>query len=377
MTHAADYIIIWSWIAWLSASLFASKKWSVILISKNEDLRWWSSFLAQWWIAASQNTELHFQDTMKASHNTSNPEVVRFFVENAWDAYLWLKDEIKVPFIQEPALEWWHSERRVWTAWDDSGKVIVNCLIDKIKENRNIKIFSWYKIEKLIVEWNKIIWASWIQNWNQINFHWKKILLATWWIWQKFKTTTNPLSITGDWIELAKQVWAKIEHLDWIQWHPTCLNVDENPVPLISETLRWEWAMIVNQKWERFLEKYHKDLELAPRDVISQAILDEEKKWNKAFISLKNKPKQFWLKRFPNITWVISSHWFDIWKDLIPIKPWEHFLCWGIKVNKKWKTSIPWLYAIWEVSFTGLHGKNRLPSNSLTECIVWAKSFGE
>ena len=371
-----DFIVVGSWVAWLSTAIFASKKWSVLLLTKEKDLRSWSSYMAQWWIAASENTDLHFEDTMRVSWNTSDEKATKFFVKNAFEAYVWLRDVIWVPFKKLGTLEWWHSERRVRTTWDDSGKVIVEYLIKYLKTIVWIDILVNFEVKSLLTESTRVVWVSWILWWTKkFDYYWDHIVLATWWVWQNYDKTTNPFSSTWDWLELAKKVWAEIINEDWIQWHPSCLKVDKNPLPLLTETLRWEWAYIVNNKWERFLFNYHKDWELAPRNLISDLIKKEEFKWKWIFLDLRHKSISFWRSGFPNIIALLEKNNFDITKDLIPITPAQHFICWWIKVDEIWATWISWLYAIWEVSSTGLHWKNRLPSNSIAECVVWAKSF--
>ena len=374
-----DFIIVGSWIAWLSAAIFAAKKWSVLLITKEDSLCWWSSYLAQWWIAATQNFDLHIADTMKVSWNTSDLEVVKFFVEKAADAFLWLRDEIWVKFNDIATVEWGHSERRVRTTWDDSWKVISKALSKYIESESNIKILKSFRVDKLIMEKNlhkkKVIWVSWVEISKRSDYYWNYIILATWWNWQSYEKTTNPISSTWDWLKMAKDIWVKIINEHWVQWHPTCFNINKNPLPLLTETLRGEWAYIVNKNWERFLRKYHEDWELAPRDIISNVLKQEEIGGNWSFLDLRHKPKNFWKNRFPNIVKLLEDNGLDISIDLIPITSAQHYLCWWIEVDKYAKTSIEWLYAIWEVSCTGLHWKNRLPSNSLAECVVWAKSF--
>ncbi len=378
-----DFIIIGSWIAWMSAAILASEKWSVLLVTKEWDLCSWSSYLAQWWIAATNNFDLHIQDTLKVSWNTSDPDVVRFFVERAADAFLWLRDEIWVKFNEFATIEWWHSERRVRTTWDDSWKVMSEALAKRVKSIDNIEILKDFRVDKLLkqkdLSINKIIWISWINlNLNERSeYYWKYIVLATWWNWQLYEKTTNPVSLTWDWLELAKNVWAKIVNEDWVQWHPTCFNVDKNPLPLLTESLRWEWAYIVNNVWKRLLKKYHEHWELAPRNVISDVIKNKKEFSSWAFLDLRHKPKNFWKTRFPNIVKMLEDNGLNIELDIIPIVPAQHYLCWWVEVDKYARSSVEWLYAIWEVSCTWLHWKNRLPSNSLAECIVWAKSFVE
>jgi len=383
-----DFIIVGSWISGLTSAVLAGEKWKVLLITKEVDLRSWSSFIWKNWLAATQNADFHIKDTMKESHHTSSMSALEFFVSHSWSSFLWLKNEIWVGFLDEPKAVSWHLENRIWETWENTWEDIVNKLIYKIEQNENISVITEFKVSEVLTKtisvrhsrtekiWeDKVTWVFWTKGKKKVSLYWKNILLATWWIWQQFWKTTNSKSSTWDGIELAKTVWAKIKNMDLIQWYPFCLKINRNPIFYFDATIVWEWAYIVNNKWERFLRKYHKDWENAPLSTISNAFFAEEKSWNWAYFDFRHKQKIFWRKRFPYTVALLEEYWFDIEKDIIPITSAVHYLCGWIEVDTHCRTSIPWLYAIWEVADTGLHWVNPLIWNSITESLVWAKSF--
>ncbi|MEG2721074.1 MAG: FAD-binding protein, partial [Oscillospiraceae bacterium] len=204
-------------------------------------------------------------------------------------------------------------------------------------------------------------------------------VLATGGIGRVYKYTTNPSVATGDGIRLAYELGANIKNLSYVQFHPTAFNGADREQFLISEAVRGEGAYLLNNKKERFMHRYDKRLELAPRDVVSRAIIMESRKTgsNNFYLDITHRDRDYLLNRFPGIYAGCIEHGVDITKDLIPIFPCQHYLMGGIDVNLDARTSIARLYAVGECSHTGVHGKNRLASNSLLEALVFGRRAAE
>jgi L-aspartate oxidase len=207
-----------------------------------------------------------------------------------------------------------------------------------------------------------------------LNLFSRAIIIATGGVGGLYQWTTNPHVATGDGIALAYRAGAKIKDLEFIQFHPTALQENSSPLLLLSEALRGEGALLVNSKHERFMPKYHSKAELAPRDVVARAIFEEQKKGT-VFLAMSHKGKKFILKRFPNISMALKKRGFDLTSQPIPVTPAAHFLCGGITTDLYGRTSIKNLFAYGETAATGVHGANRLASNSLLEGMVFSSQI--
>lgn len=333
---------------------------------------------------ASDSTASHISDTIKAGAGLSELSTVKFISENSDKV---VKDLLNfgVEFDRDEnnnltfTLEAAHSVRRVLhSGGDATGRMIEEALCKKVLSNPNIDIYDQtVAVELLVDETNEckgvIVFNNLTGEYEVI--YSSAVILATGGIGQLYKYTTNPIGATGDGMALAFNAGAVMQDMEFVQFHPTALAIDgdENRF-LISEAVRGEGAKLVDSKGIEFMHKYHEKLELAPRDIVTRANFSEMIKNNadNVFLNATCIDKAKLLKRFPTISKKCAEHNIDISKDLIPVAPAAHYMMGGVKTNIEGETSIIGLYAIGEVSSTGLHGGNRLASNSLLECVVCA-----
>ena len=327
------------------------------------------------------SVELHTEDTLKAGAGLSERDVTEFISENSDEV---IRDliEFGVNFDKDEygrlsyTLEGAHSVNRILHAGGDAtGSVIEKTLCRKTKENSNIDILEDTIVVELLIDSDNeckgaIIYNDDTQEYETI--YSSAMILATGGIGQLYKYTTNPTVATGDGIELAYKAGAILQDLEFVQFHPTALAVDglKNRF-LISESVRGEGAILLDKDKKQFMSKYSELKELAPRDVVTRAIYDHAKGEN-VYLDATVIPEEKLEKRFPTIIKVCKKFGIDIKKDLIPVAPAAHYYMGGIKASPDGRTSIRGLYAIGECASTGLHGANRLASNSLLECVVCA-----
>lgn len=384
----SDYLIIGSGIAGLSLALKASQKGSVALITKRKIYDSATS-KAQGGVACvtdkSDSFESHIEDTMIAGAGLCKEKIVEAVVT---EAPARIKELIKlgVKFTKkdysdsefELGLEGGHSKRRILHAGDTTGKEIERVLVENVRKNPNIKIFEEHTAVDLIINpktgacQGAYIFAN---DKNEIeNFKAKVTVLASGGAGKTYLYTSNPDIATGDGFAMAYRAGADMANMEFVQFHPTCLFNPEAKSFMISEAVRGEGGILRLQNGEPFMEKYHPRKELAPRDVVARAIDKELKSSGESFVYLDitAKSMDFLVKRFPNIYAKCLSYGMDISKDMIPVMPAAHFFCGGVAVDEHGRSSIPNLYAIGETSCTGLHGANRLASNSLLEGLVYA-----
>jgi L-aspartate oxidase len=277
-------------------------------------------------------------------------------------------------------LEAAHSRPRVLHAADTTGKAIVSTLTEKVSEKPNITIFPqafvlnlWIDLQNQRCRGVQVLYQGEIQ-WISA----KAVILATGGGGQVFAQTTNPTVSTGDGVALAWRAGAKVRDLEFIQFHPTALTVPNAPRFLISEAVRGEGAYLIDQTGHRFVFDYHPSGELAPRDVVSRAIFSHLQKTEAdpalghVYLDLSPISPETIRHRFPNIIRVCQRWGIDILKDPIPVAPAAHYWMGGVKVDQMNQTNLAGLYGIGETASTGVHGANRLASNSLLECIVFA-----
>jgi len=376
-----DFIIIGSGIAGLNAALEASKKGNVLVITKNKIYES-NTWHAQGGIAAVRskmdNFEKHIMDTLEAGAFHNDKKAATFIIKNGPRAIQKLL-KMGMVFTKEKngkmalGREGGHQEKRVLYRGDTSGKFIENVLIKKIKKNKSITVYENTFVKKILVK-NKICWGVQIIKKNKLqNIFAKKIILATGGLGQIYEKTTNPFVATGDGLAMAKKAGCKMKDLEFIQFHPTAFNEKNNPRFLLSEALRGDGAILLNIKGERFMRHYHHLIELAPRDIVSRAIFKEEKK-GPVYLKLNVEARKA-QQRFPQISKYLKKKGLILGKDKIPITPAAHFSCGGIQTNLKGATNIKNLYAFGEVACTGLHGANRLASNSLLEGLVMSNQI--
>jgi L-aspartate oxidase len=387
-----DVIVVGAGAAGLYAALCLPDHLSVALITK-DTLQTGASDWAQGGIAAAiapdDAPSLHFQDTINAGAGLCDPEAVKFLVENAPSAVDSLV-KIGVAFDRTDGhlamtLEAAHSRPRVLHAADTTGRAIVSILTVKVLEKTNIQVISqafalnlWLNNEKDQVKGISLLSDGEIR-WIQAG----AVILATGGGGQVFAQTTNPEVSTGDGVAIAYRGGATLRDLEFFQFHPTALTKTGAPHFLISEAVRGEGAYLIDSTGRRFAFDYHPKGELAPRDVVSRAIYNHLLKTEadpanaRVFLDLRHIPPEKIRYRFPNIIKQCHKWGIDLFSEPIPVTPAAHYWMGGIAVDTQNCTSISGLYAIGETASTGVHGANRLASNSLLECIVYAAELSK
>ena len=358
-------VVIGSGIAGLSFALQVSAFRDVVILTKSS-IDEGSTKYAQGGIAAvldeADNFESHIDDTMKAGSDHNDPEMVRFMVENGPTAINRLKD-YGVNFDQELGLEGGHSRRRIIHCADSTGAKIEYSLIDEIKSKNNIKVIEDAFAVDLEIRGDKVIGCHYLLDGEFEFIASSSVIIATGGIGQLYKFTTNPSVCTGDGIAIAYRAGAEVEDMEFVQFHPTVFENGD----LISEAVRGEGAKLINSNGERFVD------ELAPRDKVALAIYEELKN-GQVYLDATHKDLS---ERFPSIHSKLLAQGIDMTKESIPVQPAAHYLCGGIKTDKFGRTNIAGLYAFGECAYTGVHGANRLASNSLLEAAVFASQIAE
>lgn len=387
-----DVLVVGAGAAGLYAALCIPQSWQVGLLSKDA-LRVSASDWAQGGIAAaiddSDSAELHFTDTLKAGAGLCEPEAVRFLVDNAPSCIQSLV-EMGVGFDRSGdklalTLEAAHSRPRVLHAADTTGRAMVSTLAERVLARENIQVFApalalslWLNPENGHCQGVSVLYRGEI-NWIRS----KIVVLATGGGGQVYAQTTNPAVSTGDGTAIAYRAGALLRDLEFFQFHPTALTYPGAPRFLISEAVRGEGAHLIDDKGYRFAFDYHPSGELAPRDVVSRAIFSHLQKTAadpataNVWLDLRPIPPEKIKRRFPNII-NVCQHWgINILEEPIPVAPAAHYWMGGIVTDLMNRTSIPRLYAIGETASTGVHGANRLASNSLLECIVFGAQLSK
>lgn len=384
MKNNYDVVVVGSGVAGLYGALQFDEKYSVLVISKRSaELS--NSSLAQGGIAAvldkiSDNYELHIKDTMIAGKYKNNPKAVEVLVKEGPDDVLKLK-ELGVEFDTDKdgellkTLEAGHSRNRIVHHKDFTGKAVTDKLIEAVKNRKNIDLLEntlVFSVEKA----ENGFFIGMLKDDEIISVSCSYCLLATGGIGRVYKYTTNSAIATGDGIAFARKLGAKLMHLDRIQFHPTAFAAEKDRERfLISEAVRGEGAVLLNCFGERFAHNYDERGELAPRDVVSEAIIRESLRTNSEdfYLDITHKSPEFITERFPMIYQKCLDEGIDITKQRIPVFPCQHYLMGGIDVNLDAKTSVDRLYAAGECAHTGVHGANRLASNSLLEGLVFSR----
>ncbi len=385
MSKEYDVLIVGAGAAGLYAALQFPENIRILLISKRE-LTLSNSSLAQGGVAAvldktNDSYDLHIADTLTAGKNKNNLKAVEVLVTEGPEDVLRIK-EMGVDFdldengVMQKTLEAGHSRHRIVHHKDSTGKAIVDALIRQIKKRSNVELCEntlLYKLEKT----DKGFFAGVIFSDGSSDIvaaHY--CILASGGIGRVYQYTTNSAIATGDGITLAHMLGADIKHLSWIQFHPTAFAAENDRERfLISEAVRGEGAVLLNCDGKRFAEKYDPRGHLAPRDVVSNAIMLESKATHseKFYLDITHKDADFLKNRFPMIYENCLKENIDITKDWIPVFPCQHYLMGGIDVDLNARTTVDRLYAAGECSHTGVHGANRLASNSLLEALVFSR----
>ena len=394
--HRCDVLIIGSGAAGLSLALKLADHCQVIVLSKS-DRNEGSTRYAQGGIAAvfdeQDSIDAHVKDTLDAGAGLCDEPAVRFTTERAKAALSWLIG-YGVPFDKETTesgeqrfhltREGGHSHRRILHAADATGEALQITLNDAVSAHPNIHVFERYNAIDLIPSKKHKGYCIGAYVWNLKRKHVEAIkapfiALATGGGSKVYQYTSNPDVSSGDGIAMAWRLGCRVANMEFNQFHPTCLYHPQARNFLITEALRGEGANLCHADGTRFMHKFDPRGDLAPRDVVARAIDYEMKRLGAdcMYLDISHKPADFIVKHFPNIYRKCRSLGIDITREPIPVVPAAHYSCGGVVTDFNAKTDLENVYAIGEVAYTGLHGANRMASNSLLECIVFATAASE
>ncbi len=380
-----DVIIAGCGAAGLYAAINLPSELNILILCKRE-LSLCNSSLAQGGIAGvynspNDNIQYHQNDTLIAGSFKNNVDAVHTLVSEAAQDIEHIID-LGVEFDKKPdgtyhrTLEGGHSHHRIFHHADATGKEITTTLLENVQKLPNVTIMEntmMCSVKKTSTGYSALL-KDIEENYTTANCHF--MILATGGIGRVYQFTTNSAIATGDGITFAFEMGAKIKNLSYVQFHPTAFNNRATrECFLISEAVRGEGAYLLNCHKERFMHNYDERLELAPRDVVSHAIILESRKQNSTdfYLDISYKDSEFLKNRFPMIYKNLLDQGYDLTKEPVPIFPCQHYLMGGIDVDRNSETSLPNLYACGECSHTGVHGSNRLASNSLLEALVFSR----
>jgi len=386
-----DVLIVGSGLAGLSAALHLAPTHRVAVLTKGA-MSDGSSGWAQGGIAAVMDAgdsfDAHVDDTLVAGAGLSDPAATRFVVEHAPDSVRWLV-ELGVPFSEEDGhlhltREGGHSARRIVHVTDATGAAVQQTMIRRVRQTPNITVLEHHMLVDLITSGklgqqpNRCLGLYALDEATDevVTFRAPHTILATGGAGKVYLYTTNPDTATGDGIAAAWRAGCRVTNMEFIQFHPTCLYHPSVKNFLISEAVRGEGGRLLLPDGTRFMPNHDPRLELAPRDVVARAIDFEMKKHGLdcVYLDISHQPPDFVRSHFPNIHARCLQLGIDITREPIPVVPAAHYTCGGVHTDLQGRTDIPGLHAIGETAYTGLHGANRLASNSLVECMVFADS---
>ncbi|WP_180343989.1 L-aspartate oxidase [Escherichia coli] len=398
--HSCDVLIIGSGAAGLSLALRLADQHQVIVLSKGPVTEG-STFYAQGGIAAvfdeTDSIDSHVEDTLIAGAGICDRHAVEFVASNARSCVQWLIDQgvLFDTHVQPNGEESYHltregghSHRRILHAADATGREVQSTLVSKAQNHPNIRVLERSNAVDLIVS-DKIglpgtrrVVGAWVWNRNKETVetcHAKAVVLATGGASKVNQYTTNPDISSGDGIAMAWRAGCRVANLEFNQFHPTALYHPQARNFLLTEALRGEGAYLKRPDGTRFMPDFDERGELAPRDIVARAIDHEMKRLGAdcMFLDISHKPADFIRQHFPMIYEKLLGLGIDLTQEPIPIVPAAHYTCGGVMVDDHGRTDVEGLYAIGEVSYTGLHGANRMASNSLLECLVYGWSAAE
>ena len=397
-----DVLIVGSGLAGMTLALHLAEHRKVGLITKKNLLEG-SSTYAQGGIAAvlddQDSVEAHIQDTLVAGAGLCNPQTTRFIVEHSRAAIDWLI-ELGVPFTRDGddsdgvsyqgfhlTREGGHSHRRIFHTADATGKTVQITLVDQVRNHPQIQLMERFNAVDLIttrklgLPGNRVLGAYvWNRNLEKVEtVRARFVAIATGGASKVYQYTSNPDVSSGDGIAMAWRVGCRVANMEFNQFHPTTLFHPDDRNFLLTEALRGEGAYLRRPDGSRFMPDFDPRGELAPRDIVARAIDYEMKRLGVdcMYLDISHKPADFVIKHFPTIYERCLKIGIDITQQSIPVVPAAHYTCGGVMIDHSGQTDVPGLYAIGEVSYTGLHGANRMASNSLLECVVFAHAAAE
>jgi len=392
----SDVLVIGSGAAGLRSALGVADAADVIVLSKGS-YKESSTFHAQGGIAAvlddRDSVESHIRDTLETGAGLCDPEAVRFVVERGRDAIAQLV-ESGVEFSREPGpdgkpmyhltREGGHSRRRVVHAADATGQAVASALVNRAGSHPRITLIEDQVAIDLIVQRGESgradrclgVYVLDKKSDRVRTFLARVVVLATGGCSKVYLYTSNPDGVTGDGIAMAWRAGCRVANMEFTQFHPTCLYHPQAKSFLLTEALRGEGALLRLSDGTRFMPRFHPQAELAPRDIVARAIDHEMKRLGEdcVYLDISHKAGHFVKQHFPTIYRRCKDFGFDLSKEPVPVVPAAHFTCGGVVTSLKGRTDIPGLYAVGEVGCTGLHGANRIASNSLLECLVMSAS---
>ncbi|WP_026278913.1 MULTISPECIES: L-aspartate oxidase [Thioalkalivibrio] len=392
----ADVLVIGSGAAGLSAALHLAPHRRVTVISKGP-VDEGSTRYAQGGISAvldrADSFDAHIADTLDAGAGLCDPDAVRRTVAAGPEAIQWLLN-LGVPFTREAlegrsrlhlTREGGHSARRVAHAADATGRAIEDALVKSASGQASIEVFERHVAVDLItqpVDGTRRVVGAYVQDASTREVETilaPTVILATGGASKVYLYSSNPDGSTGDGIAMAWRAGCRIANMEFMQFHPTCLFHPRAKSFLISEAVRGEGGLLLLPDGERFMPRFDERAELAPRDIVARAVDHEMKRLGLDHVNLdiSHKPAEFIREHFPTIHERCLEYGFDMTHEPLPVVPAAHYTCGGVMVNHFGQTDLPGLYAAGEVSYTGLHGANRMASNSLLECLVYARAAAE
>ncbi|RMF87302.1 MAG: L-aspartate oxidase [Nitrospirae bacterium] len=383
-----DYVVVGGGVAGLRAAVTLSEGGEVTVLTKDA-LREGATEYAQGGVAVALNEDdtpaAHRDDTLEAGAGYCNPEAVEVLVHEgparveeliAWGAEFDRKGG-KLNFTREGAH---HRDRVLHAGGDATGREIERTLVARIRGRRRVRRLPHHYTLGLVVEGGRClgVWLVDQATGRERLLLARAVVLATGGVGQLYRYTSNPAVATGDGIAMAHRAGAALRDLEFIQFHPTALRLDGAPAFLVSEAVRGEGAHLVNERGERFMARYHPEGELAPRDVVARAIYREMEAQGgrPVLLDCRHLGAEFLPRRFPTIFQACLRHGIDMRRQPIPVAPAAHFIMGGVVTDLEGATTLPGLYACGEVACTGVHGANRLASNSLLEGLVFGHRAG-
>ncbi|MRG85758.1 L-aspartate oxidase [Salinibacillus xinjiangensis] len=378
-----DVIIIGSGIVALTVANRLSKHRNVIIFTKSHT-KASNSYYAQGGVAAAvahnDHWQLHYEDTLRAGSYFNHAKNVKLLTSEA-KAYISHLLNSGMNFDRDDAdklclaMEGGHTKRRIWHAGGDAtGKELISFMLEQVRGKVHM-VENEMAID-LIMQEGRCLGVKTKNQAGELQHYYASVtILATGGCGQLYAYTSNDQTVTGDGLAMAYRVGAVLTDMEFVQFHPTLLYKNKRTLGLVSEAVRGEGAFLQNEKGERFMKDVHELKDMAPRDVVARAIFAQIQQGERVFLNISQVPN--FQKRFPNIHKLCNKHHIQLDKQLIPVIPGFHFMMGGIKTDALGQTSLNGLYAVGEVACTGVHGANRIASNSLLEGIVFGNKVAE